>query len=83
MIKVLKLQKAVIAFALGVLALIAYKIMSLNDIDASFYVLELSGLLFIVGAILFLYPIFFAKADSKGEVELDPEKQEEESAGAK
>lgn len=83
MIKVLKLQKAVIAFILGIIALVAYKIMSLNGIDASFYVLELSGLFFVTGAVLFLYPIFFSKADKEGNVELDPEKQEEESTEVK
>lgn len=77
MIKVLKLQKAVIAFILGIIALIIYKVMSVNDIDASIYVLELSGLLFVAGAIMFLYPIFFGKADKEGNVELDPEKHEE------
>ncbi|MNL88868.1 hypothetical protein D3C87_2188550 [compost metagenome] len=62
---------------LGIVALIAYKVMSVNDMDSSIYVLELSGLLFVTGALLFLYPIFFAKKDKEGNVELDPEQQEE------
>jgi len=73
MIKVLKLQKAVIAIILGVLGIIAYMIMSANDVEWSKYVLEASGLLFMLGALLFLYPILFARKDKDGCVELDPE----------
>jgi len=76
MIKVLKLQKAVIAFILGVLALIAYKIMSDQKLDSSSYVLTLSGILFIAGSLMLIYPILFGKKDQKGKVELDPEKKE-------
>jgi uncharacterized membrane protein HdeD (DUF308 family) len=76
MIKVLKLQKAVIAFILGILSLIAYSIMSANKIESSSYVLTLAGLLFIAGSLMAIYPILFAKKDKKGKVELDPEKQE-------
>ncbi|RZK80910.1 MAG: isoleucyl-tRNA synthetase [Pedobacter sp.] len=75
MIKVLKLQKAVIAFIIGVLALIAYKIMSDKNIDSSSYVLTLAGIMFIAGSLMLIYPILFAKKDKKGKVELDPEKQ--------
>lgn len=80
MIKVLKLQKAVMAIVLGIIALIVYKVMSVKDMESSIYVLELSGLLFVMGALLFLYPIFFAKKDKEGNVELDPEQQEEGTA---
>ena len=73
MIKVLKLQKAVIAIILGVLGIIAYVIMSANDVQWGKYVLEASGLLFMLGALLFLYPILFARKDKDGCVELDPE----------
>jgi len=73
MIKVLKLQKAVIAIILGVLGIIAYMVMSANDVEWSKYVLEASGLLFMLGALLFLYPILFARKDKDGCVELDPE----------
>lgn len=79
MVKVLKLQKAVVAFVLGIIALITYKIMSLNDLESSIYVLELAGLFFVAGAILFLYPILFGKKDKEGNIQLDPEKQEQES----
>lgn len=74
MIKVLKLQKAVIAIILGVIALVVAQIMSGNRVSGSSYVLGLSGLLLIIGALLFLYPILFAKkVDTDGEqVELKP-----------
>lgn len=78
MVKVLKLQKAVMAFVLGIIALITYKIMNMNNLESSIYVLELAGLFFVAGAILFLYPIIFGKKDREGNVQLDPEKQEEE-----
>ena len=79
MIKILKLQKALIAIILGIVALVAYKIMNVNKIDASIYVLELAGFFFVAGALMFMYPILFAKKDKEGCVELEPEKQEEES----
>lgn len=77
MIKVLKLQKAVMAIVLGIIALIAYKVMDIKHLESSIYMLELAGLLFVTGALLFLYPVFFAKKDKEGNVELDPEQQEE------
>ena len=77
MIKTLKLQKAIIAFILGVLALIAYKVMSVNKIESSNYMLSLAGILFIAGALMLIYPIIFAKKDKGGCVELDSEIQEE------
>jgi hypothetical protein len=36
-------------------------------------VLEASGLFLMLGALLFLYPILFARKDKEGCVELDPE----------
>jgi len=74
MIKLLKLQKAVFVIILGVIALIASQIMSSNDAKGSSFVLGVSGVLFIIGALMFLYPILFAKkVDSEGEkVELKP-----------
>lgn len=74
MIKVMKLQKAVIALILGVIALIAYLILTANDVEWSRYILEASGLFLMLGAILFLYPILFARKDKEGCVELDPDK---------
>jgi len=73
MIKVLKLQKALISIIAGVLTLIAYIIMSQNKIEGSRYVLEASGLLLMLGGLLFLYPILFSRKDEKGCIELDPE----------
>jgi membrane protein CcdC involved in cytochrome C biogenesis len=73
MIKVMKLQKAVIAMLLGIIALVIYMIMSATDISWSKYILEASGLFLMSGALLFLYPILFARKDKGGCVELDPE----------
>jgi len=74
MIKVLKLQKAVIAIILGIICLIVAQVMSSNHVTGSSYLLGLSGVLLIIGALLFLYPILFAKkVDNEGEeVELKP-----------
>jgi hypothetical protein len=73
MIKILKLQKAVIAILAGALALIAYFIMSAKGISWSHYALEASGVCLMLGGLLFLYPIVFARKDKEGCVELDPE----------
>jgi len=68
MIKVLKLQKAVVAIILGVVALVIAQLMSSKHVTGSSYVLGLSGFLLIIGALLFLYPIVFAKkVDKSGE----------------
>lgn len=68
MIKVLKLRKAVIAIVLGIIALIVAQIMSSKKLEGSSIVLGISGSLFIIGALLFLYPILFAKkVDNEGE----------------
>lgn len=73
MIKLMKLQKAVVAIVLGVLALIAFIILNGQDIEWSKYILELSGLFLMAGALLFFYPIFFGRKDKEGCVELDPD----------
>lgn len=73
MIKVLKLQKAVIAMILGVIALIVYMILDPKVFTWSRYLLEASGLLLMLGALLFFYPIVFSRKDKEGCVELDPE----------
>jgi hypothetical protein len=72
MIKVLKLQKAVISIILGLLSLIIYFMIREQQSDTAIYFLEGAGFLFILGALLFLYPILFAKKDQSGAVELDP-----------
>lgn len=77
MIKVLKLQKAVYLIILGIIGLIAFKIMEANKIESGTYVLRLSGLLFLAGSVWFIYPILFAKKVNDQEVQLDPEKHEE------
>ncbi len=78
MIKHLKLTKAIVAIALGIVALIAAKIMESNRVDGSQVLLAISGVLFIGGALIFLYPIVFAKkADKDGRnVELKPAAKE-------
>ena len=70
MIKLLKLQKAVIVLILGVLSFIAYKILDANEVKGSIYLEMLSGVLIIVGALWLLYPILFAKSDGEGKAEI-------------
>jgi len=78
MIRILKLQKAIIAFILGIAALVAYKVVSEDNPGSGSFLLTLSGILLIAGAFLFLYPIFSAKKIKDEDcVELDPEKQTE------
>lgn len=74
MFNVLKLHKAVYAIIIGIMALIAAQLMRKNDITGSSFVLGVSGVFLIIGALLFLYPILFAKkVDGEGEnVELQP-----------
>ncbi len=74
MLKVLKLQKAVYVIILGILALVVAQIMSENKANGSNFVLGVSGAFLIIGALMFLYPILFAKkVDTEEEnVELKP-----------
>lgn len=77
MIKTLKLRKAIIALGFGIVSLIVAQVMSEKHVAGSNYVLGLSGLLLIIGALLFLYPILFAKKvananNGEEEVELKP-----------
>ncbi len=74
MIKDLKLQKAVYAIILAVIAFIASLIMGNADIEGSNIVLTISGALLIIGSLMFLYPIMFAKkvAAEEDKVELQP-----------
>ncbi|MBB5619997.1 putative RDD family membrane protein YckC [Pedobacter cryoconitis] len=69
----MKLQKAVIALILAIIALVAYLFLGANEVEWSKYVLEVSGLFLMLSALLFLYPILFARKDKEGCVELDPE----------
>ena len=74
MIKKLKLQKAVIALILGVIALGVYSVRYMRGIEDNIYALEVAGGLFMVGALMMLYPIVLSKKDTQGTVQLDPEK---------
>lgn len=78
MIKNLKLRKAVIAIVLGVAALIVAKLMEAYRVTGHEFVLAISGVLLILGSLIFLYPILFAKkADKDGKhVELKPAAKE-------
>ncbi|RAJ29721.1 isoleucyl-tRNA synthetase [Pedobacter cryoconitis] len=69
----MKLQKAVLALILAIIALVTYLILGANEVAWSKYVLEASGLFLMLSALLFLYPILFARKDKEGCVELDPE----------
>lgn len=73
MIKVLKLQKGVIAIILGVIGVVVYMLLREQNEEVSMYFLEASGVFLIAGALMFLYPILFAKKDSDGYVQLNPE----------
>jgi len=75
MIKKLKLQKAVIVLIFGVIALVVYQVMSMREMESSDYALNAAGVLFMVGALMLLYPIVFGRKDKEGNVQLDPEKQ--------
>ena len=81
MIKILKLQKAILSIIIGVIALVIAQIMSSYRVTGSSYVLGLSGFLLIIGALLFLYPILFAKKvdNDADEVELKPVEKDETS----
>lgn len=74
MLRVLKLKKAVYAVILGILALVAAQVISENNGKGGSFLLGLSGSLLIISALIFLYPILFAKkVDSDGDnVELKP-----------
>ena len=74
MIKALKLRKAVVAIILGIIGFVIAEIMSDRRTPGASTVLVVSGILLIVGALLFLYPILFAKKmEGDGEiVELKP-----------
>ncbi|WP_316805800.1 isoleucyl-tRNA synthetase [Pedobacter agri] len=70
MIKLLKLQKAVLVLILGVLSFIAYRILSAYEVSWARYLQILAGVLVMVGALWMLYPILFAKNDGDGKAEI-------------
>ncbi|MBC6109118.1 isoleucyl-tRNA synthetase [Pedobacter fastidiosus] len=70
MIKLLKLQKAVLVLVLGILSYIAYRILDANEVSWARYLQMLAGALVIIGALWMLYPILFAKKDEDGNAEI-------------
>lgn len=70
MIKLLKLQRAVLVLILGVLSFIAYRILSAYEVSWARYLQVLAGVLVMVGALWMLYPILFAKNDGDGKAEI-------------
>jgi len=70
MIKLLKLQRAVLMLILGVLSFIAYRILSAYEVSWARYLPVLAGVLVMVGALWMLYPILFAKNDGDGKAEI-------------
>ena len=70
MIKLLKLQKAVLVLVAGVLSYILYLVLDATHVDGARYLQMLAGVLVMVGALWFLYPILFAKVDGQGKAEI-------------
>lgn len=74
MIRLLKLQRPLLLVICGILAYITGRILIAYGIKHDYYLKELAGILFMVGALWALYPILFAKKDKDGyaEVITDP-----------
>ncbi|SER07254.1 isoleucyl-tRNA synthetase [Pedobacter rhizosphaerae] len=70
MIKLLKLQKAVFVILLGIISFVAYRVLDAYEIKWGIYLEMLAGVLLMIGALWFLYPILFAKKDDDGNVEI-------------
>lgn len=70
MIKLLKLQKAVLVILVGVIMFVIYKIEDNHRVVGSKYFLYSSGALMMIGALWLLYPILFAKKDKDGNAEI-------------
>jgi len=70
MIKLLKLQKAVLVLILGVLSYVGYKVLEAYEVNNARYLQMLAGILVMVGALWMLYPIIFAKKDDSGNAEI-------------
>ncbi|MCZ4223653.1 isoleucyl-tRNA synthetase [Pedobacter rhodius] len=70
MIKLLKLQKAVLVLILGVLSFIAYRILDAYEVSWARYMQMLAGVLVMIGALWLLFPILFAKKDNDGNAEI-------------
>ncbi|MGA9649930.1 isoleucyl-tRNA synthetase [Pedobacter sp.] len=70
MIKLLKLQKAVLVLIAGVVSYILYLILDASEVSGARYLQILAGILVMVGALWMLYPILFAKKDDDGNAEI-------------
>lgn len=70
MIKLLKLQKAVLVLIAGVVSYVLYLILDSSEVPGARYLQILSGVLVMVGALWMLYPIIFSKADADGQAEI-------------
>jgi len=70
MIKLLKLQKAVLVLIAGVISYILYLILDASDVAGARYLQMIAGILVIIGALWMLYPILFAKKDRDGNAEI-------------
>jgi len=70
MIKLLKLQKAVLVLIAGIIAYILYLVLDASDIQGARYLQILAGILVMIGALWMLYPILFAKKDRDGNAEI-------------
>ena len=70
MIKLLKLQKAVLVLIAGVVFYILYLILDASEVSGARYLQVLAGILVMVGALWMLYPILFAKKDDDGNAEI-------------
>lgn len=73
----MKLKKAIYLIVLGMIGLIAFKILEANRLESAIYALKLSGLLLLIGGAWLLYPIVVARKINDTEVQLDPEKYED------
>lgn len=70
MIKLLKLQKAVLVLIAGVISYVLYLILDASEVGGARYLQILAGVLVMVGALWMLYPILFAKKDDEGNAEI-------------
>ncbi|WP_316764727.1 isoleucyl-tRNA synthetase [Pedobacter aquatilis] len=70
MIKLLKLQKAVLVLIAGVVSYVLYLILDASEVSGARYLQILAGILVMVGALWMLYPILFAKKDDDGNAEI-------------
>lgn len=70
MIKLLKLQKAVLVLIAGVISYVLYLVLDTSEVSGARYLQILAGVLVMVGALWMLYPILFAKADGDGKAEI-------------